>query len=319
MKIRVKAISLPGKLVIMCAVAVFLVFNQGMMARAGSKYPKKAVEMVVGYKAGGLVDSIARTLSKELSKNLGVPIVAINKGGAGGGIAASDVAAAAPNGYRLVISSNSTFTYNPLAGRVTYKLEDFDYLVTLARFETAFVSLAEKPWTDLNSMFAYAKKNRMPLKYVPLTPVDRKQIMKVSKKSGVVIIPLPAKGGAGAMQMLLGGHVDFSYSGGIHQQYVRSGDMIVLAASGDSRLNSSPEVPSMVELGYPGVPLVCVIAAPKGLPRDIRARLESSLLKAASESRFQDLLSKHNIYMKAFGSSETNALLNKEVAELKKL
>jgi tripartite-type tricarboxylate transporter receptor subunit TctC len=319
MKRREKGLSFSGKMAVVCAMATFLVFGQGLMAQAADKYPEKAIEVVVGYKAGGLVDSIARTISATLSENLGVPVVAINKGGAGGGIAASDVAAAAPDGYRLVISSNSTFTYNPLAGSVTYTMEDFDYLVTLARMETAFVSLKKKPWTDLVTMFEYAKKNNKVLKYVPLTPSDRKQIMKVAKKTGVNIIPLPAKGGAKAMQMILGGHVDFAYSGGIHQQYVKSGDMIVLAASGNTRLNSSPEVPSMVELGYPGVPLVCVVAAPKGLPEDVRSKLEASLLKAASDKKVLELLNKNNMQMDPIGSGETTSFLQNDLEELKQL
>ncbi len=298
--------------------AMIIVAGKPRIAVA-EEYPTKPIEIVIGFKAGGFTDAMARTLGEPLGEILGQTIVPVNKAGAGGGLAASDVAAAPPDGYKLVITSSTTFSFNPLEGNVTYSAADFDYLLTMARFETAFVAMADKGWSNLSAMLEDAKASGQPLRYATLTPPDRMQIDYVAKQSGVPIIPLPGKGGAGAMQMLLGGHVDFAFSGGIHQQYVDSGDMTVLAATGGSPLNSSPDAPTMADLGFPGITLTAVVAAPKGLTKGVRDRLEAALLQAANDPRFQELVKSNNVAIKPIGAEQSAREIMEAEADTRKL
>ncbi|WP_164727048.1 tripartite tricarboxylate transporter substrate binding protein [Shimia sediminis] len=268
-------------------------------------YPDKPVEMVIGFKPGGFSDAMARKLSEPLTEILGQPIVHTYKGGAGGSIAATAVKDVPADGYTVVVATSLTFGFNPLQGKVNYTKDDFDYLLTMARFDTAFVSLANKPWTDFNSMIEHAKATGMPLKFGSLGPADRLQMEAVMKATGVVIIPLPVKGGANMMQQILGGHVDFGLSGGPHVQYVKSGEMIALAASGSEPLNATPDAPTMSSLGYPAVSYNSVIAAPKGLPDDVKAKLEGALLEAAKSEGFQELVTGRYVGIPPMNGSQT--------------
>lgn len=289
------------------ALCAALSLAAGPQVAVAEDYPGKPIEMVIGFKPGGFSDAMARKLSEPLTEALGQPIVHTYMGGAGGSIAATAVKEKPADGYALVVATSLTFGFNPLQGDVTYTKDDFDYLLTMARFETAFVSLADKPWTDLSSMLEHAKSTGTPLKFGSLGPADRLQIDAITKATGVTIIPLPIKGGANMMQSILGGHVDFGLSGGPHVPYVKSGEMIVLAASGSEPLNATPDAPTMSSLGYPAVSYNSVIAAPKGLPADVKAKLEAALLDAANNAGFQDLVQGRFVGITPMGSDETAA------------
>ncbi len=305
------------KAVSMAAVATVVALGLAGNTALAADYPDKSIEMIIGFKPGGFSDAMARKISEPLAEKLGQTIVHTYKGGAGGSIAATAVNKKPADGYSLVVATSLTFAFNPLQGKVTYGIDDFDYLLTMARFETSFVSLAGKPWTDFDSMIAHAKETGEALRFGSLGPADRLQIDAIVAKTGIKIIPLPIKGGANMMQSLLGDHVDFGLSGGPHVQYVKSGEMIVLAASGSEPLNATPEAPTMSSLGYPAVSYNSVIAAPKGLPADVKAKLEEALVASANDPRFQELVQSRFVGITPMGANETKASIEK-IAEAMK-
>lgn len=299
------------KSVLHAAFAASIVLGAGVSAGIAEEFPTKPIEMIIGFKPGGFSDAMARKISEPLTEKLGQTIVHTYKGGAGGSIAATAVKGKPADGYSLVVATSLTFAFNPLQGKVTYTKDDFDYLLTMARFETSFVSLANKPWKDFTSMIEHAKSTGTALKFGSLGPADRLQVDAVSAATGVKFIVLPIKGGANMMQSILGGHVDFGLSGGPHVQYVNSGEMIVLAASGSQPLNATPDAPTMSSLGYPAVSYNSVIAAPKGLPNDVRAKLEEALVSAAKDPRFQELVNKRFVGIPPMNGEETKASIEK--------
>ena len=280
-------------------------------ANAENAFPSKSIEMIIGFKPGGFSDAMARKISEPLTEKLGQTIIHTYKGGAGGSIAATAVKGKPADGYTLVVATSLTFAFNPLQGKVKYDKEDFDYLLTMARFEGAFVSLAKKPWKNFSSMIEHAKSTGAPIKFGSLGPADRLQMEAVSKATGVTFIPLPIKGGANMMQNILGGHVDFGMSGGPHVQYVKSGEMIVLAASGSEKLNATPDAETMASLGYPAVSYNSVIAAPKGLPKSVKEKLEKALVESAKDKRFQDLVTKKFVSIPPMNGAETKASIDR--------
>lgn len=292
------------------ALVAGLSMTAGVQIAAAEDYPSKPIEMIVGFNPGGFSDAMARKLSEPLTEELGQTIVHTYMGGAGSSIAATAAKEKPADGYTLVVGTSLTFGFNPLQGEVTYTKDDFDYLLTMARFETAFVSLADKPWTDLASMLDHAKETGMPLKFGSLGPADRLQIDAITMATGVTIIPLPVQGGANMMQQILGGHVDFGLSGGPHVPYVESGEMMVLAASGSEPLNATPDAPTMSSLGYPAVSYNSVIAAPKGLPEDVRVKLEDALLQAANSDGFQELVQGRFVGITPMNGAETAASID---------
>lgn len=305
------------KLIGSTALAASVMLGTGMIVHADDAYPSKPIEMVIGFKPGGFSDAMARKISEPLAEELGQTIVHTYKGGAGGSIAATAVSGQPADGYKLVVATSLTFAFNPLQGKVKYGKEDFDYLLTMARFETSFVSMANKPWKDFNTMIEHAKASGKPLRFGTLGPADRLQMEAVTAATGVVFIPLPIKGGANMMQAILGDHVDFGISGGPHVQYVKSGEMIVLAASGSEPLNATPDAPTMASLGYPAVSYNSVIAAPKGLPSAVKSKLEAALIKSANDQRFQDLVQKRFVGITPMGAAETTASIDAIATEMK--
>ncbi len=307
----------PIKSLVLTALAATISLSAGMSGAIAQDFPNKPIEMIIGFKPGGFSDAMARKISEPLTEKLGQTIVHSYKGGAGGSIAATAAKAKPADGYSLVVATSLTFAFNPLQGKVTYTKEDFDYLLTMARFETSFVSLTNKPWKDFNSMIEHAKSTGTPLKFGSLGPADRLQIDAVSAATGVKFIVLPIKGGANMMQSILGGHVDFGLSGGPHVQYVKSGEMVVLAASGSQPLNATPDAPTMSSLGYPAVSYNSVIAAPKGLPADVKAKLVEALVASAKDQRFQDLVNKRFVGIPPMNGEETKASIDKITEAMK--
>lgn len=307
----------PVKTLLSVAIVAGLSLGGGVQSAAAEDYPSKPIEMVIGFKPGGFSDAMARKISEPLTKALGQTIIHTYMGGAGGGVAATAVKERAPDGYSVLVASSMTFAFNPLTGDVTYSKDDFDYLLTMARFEGAFVSLANKPWTDFASMIEHAKSTGNPVKFGSLGPADRVQMEAVAAATGVTFIPLPIKGGANMMQSILGGHVDFGMSGGPHVKYVKSGEMIVLAASGSEPLNATPDAPTMASMKYPAVSYNSVIAAPKGLPAGVKAKLEAALLDAANTEGFQSLVQGRFVGITPMGSDDTAASIEAISADMK--
>ncbi len=299
------------------ALVTALSFGVGTQLAFSEDYPNKPIEMIIGFKPGGFSDAMARKISEPLSEKLGQTIVHTYKGGAGGSIAATAVKGKPADGYNLVVATSLTFAFNPLQGKVTYTKDDYDYLLTMARFEGAFVALADKSWKDFPSMIEDAKKTGTPIKFGSLGPADRLQMDAVSAATGVKFIPLPIKGGANMMQSILGGHVDFGMSGGPHVQYVKSGEMVVLAASGADKLNATPDAPTMASLGYPAVSYNSVIAAPKGLPDAVKARLEEALVASANDKRFQELVNKRFVGIPPMNGAQTRESIDKIAESMK--
>jgi len=291
-------------------ILVFSIMILSVGSSFSSDFPNKPIEMIIGFKPGGFSDAMARKISEPLTEKLGQTIVHKYMGGAGGGIAATAAMSKKPDGYTLLVATSLTFAFNPHQGKVTYNKEDFDYLLTMARFEGAYVSLSNKPWKDFSSMIEYSKSNNYPLRFGSLGPADRAQIDAVAKATGAQFIPVPIKGGANMMQSILGDHVDFGMSGGPHVKYVKSGEMVVLAASGSEPLNATPDAPTFSDLGFPAVSYNSVIAAPKGLPSEIKNKLEKALLSSANDPRFQELVQGRFVGIPPMNSMATTNSIN---------
>ena len=270
--------------------AVCLVFFIGSSIPSWAEYPDRPVKILVGFKAGGSVDTMARLLSKKAGDILGQPVVVVNKPGGGGAIAAKQTLRAKPDGYTLCFSVALTYAAWPYMTKVKYTEDDFTYISAVGKFQEAFVSLPDKGWSDWKGLIAYAKKQG-PLNVAVMTPYDKQVLRYIAKKEGVEFNLVPTKGGAAIMTQILGNHVDFGFSGGIHYQYVKAGKMIVLVAHGQERLIGTPDVPTLKEEGYNiALENYNVVAGPKGLPADIIQKLGKAFDQAVQSPDYQDLM-----------------------------
>ena len=297
---------------IMVGVALVMTLVAGLSLTANAAYPDKPVNLTVAFKAGGSLDTTFRVYAKALSKELGKPVMVSNRGGAGGAVGASHLKMEKPDGYNLGANSSLAFELSTNLGKVDYTVDDFTYIASIALTQPAFVTTPAKGWKTWQDLIKAAKKKGS-LSYASQTPWDKMAIKLINKKSGVNLIAVPTKGGGEMIPALLGGHVDFAWSGGVHYKYVKSGKMVLLAACTSEPLVAFPKVPTLKKLGYDiAMDVPFLLAAPKGLPAKVKATLEKAAQKAFNNPDVQKLI-KDKLHMPAI--FKNSAQITKQVKE----
>ncbi len=269
---------------------VALVIMQPMYVYA--EYPEKPITLIVGFRAGGAADRIARTLAKIVSKNLSYPMVVVNKPGSGARIAVKYTKNAPPDGYTLTLTADQPFTFAPLYEKnYPVTIDDFKYIVAVTKAQTAFVTSTNRSWHSFDEMIAYGKSHGNHLIYASLYPIDRLIMQVVSAHTGLEIDPIIVKGGRDSMRAVLTERVDFGYSGGIHSKHAINGKIRVLASMRAERLLASPKVPTLRELEFPvDYSPITLIATGKGVPDAIIKQLATLFQTAVKDEKFEKLL-----------------------------
>ena len=268
-------------------------------ATAFAAYPEKPVTLVVPFPPGGSTDSIARALAPKLQEKLGGSFVVENKAGATGTIGAAQVKRAPADGYTLLVSSLGPFVIAPhlIKGAQYDALKDFDLLTVAVQAPNVLVVPASSPYKSVAELIAAAKKTPGKLTFASSGngSSDHLTAALFWQKTGTSGVHIPYKGGAPAITDLLGGMVDASFQNiNAVIQHVNAGKLRALAITGDKRSPLLPNVPTMSESGAKGVDVYSwqAVAAPKGLPADVKAKLHaalvSSLNDAAVKPRLQD-------------------------------
>ncbi len=252
---------------------------------AGS-FPEKPIQLFVGFRAGGGFDTMERILAEEMTKELGQPVVVQNKPGGGENLSSTLTKSAKADGYTLNFGPSMIIAYNTVTLKSKYTTDDFYYFGAGAQGQEAFICLPDKPYNTIKEAVEWAKKNNKKLRYASMVPLDMAIAKAITKDTGVPILPIPTKGGAAIMASVLGGHVDFGYSGGIHANYVKAGRMKVLAALTGERLSSTPDVTTLAEQGWDlPVDVFCLVYGRKEIPEDIKSVLTKAVAKAMKSLR----------------------------------
>ncbi len=262
---------------------------------ANAEYPDGAVTIVVGFGAGGGVDTISRAASGALSNSLGQPIVVQNRPGAGGGLAVTALKAEAADGYTIVATTSTTLTFDPHAKKVGFAVDDFEYIAAFGVFPEALVALPSRGWKTFADTVKEARA-KGGLNYASTTSIDRVVIAAIAKKEGVKFSPVPTKGGAEAVAQTLGGHVDFAYSSGTYYAQAKAGKLHVLAGLGDSRIVGFPDAPTLRDLGYDTSSVNMILfLVPKGVPAGAKAKLVKAFAAAGKDEKLLGVLNKRNM------------------------
>tara|TARA_B110000503_G_C7088295_1_gene388299 strand:+ start:51 stop:989 length:939 start_codon:yes stop_codon:yes gene_type:complete len=256
---------------------------------AAYAYPTKPITVMVGYGAGGGTDAVVRSLTKPLGDILGVTILVQNVPGAGGGVAAKKVANAPADGYTILATTSSTFSLEPQAKKTAYSNEEFIHIATISQFQGAMFAKADKPYNNLQELIALAKKENRPIKYASFFLVDKLLMGYIGKKEGVKMIPVPVKGGNGAVQAALAGDVDLAYSGGSWAPHVASGSAKVIFATSYDRLKLAPNLVAMKDLGYSmGSTSYLTLSMAKDTPPDVLKKVSASISKAIQDPKMKN-------------------------------
>jgi len=233
-----------------------LVLAAGLAAPAMAQEwkPSKVVRIVVPI-VGSTNDVLARLVAPELQKVLGQAVIVENKGGAGGTIGANEVAKSPPDGHTLLVGFNGPIAINPtLLPNLPYDPIKDLAPITLAVTTPQLLALnPQVPAKDVKEFVALAKKDQLSYASVSLGSASHLTMEMLKSAAGVDITHVPYKGAAPAMVDLLGGqvHAAFLVPGNI-SQFVKEGKAKVIASTGSQRFRSMPQVPTMIEQGFPG-------------------------------------------------------------------
>ena len=265
--------------------ALFLAVLATTAGRAQEPYPTHVVKIVVPSLPGSTTDILARLVSNQLSEMWGKPVIVENMAGAAMAIGAEYVARAAPDGYTLLLVS-PTFTINP-AVRKTMPFDtarDFTPVAFIARAPLLVTTSTKLPVQSVRELFALARSTPGQITYASagLGSINHISTELIAFSAGVKFMHVPYKGGAPALNDLVGGHVDIFVSS-LPQalQLVRSGQVKTLAVTSNRRTALLPDVPTLAEAGTPGADLGTWwgIAGPAGMPRDIVNALNTEIGK----------------------------------------
>ncbi|MCA8929064.1 MAG: tripartite tricarboxylate transporter substrate binding protein [Alphaproteobacteria bacterium] len=281
---------------------------------ARAEWPDGPLTMLIGYKAGGGTDTKGRVLAKLLGEKLGVPVKVVNKPGGGQATALLWFKHQKPDGDTFFFGAVSGLTLNPhLNPRLAFRWDDFDYCCTATEFQPAIVAPSSAPFDDMKGFVAYAKEHPG-TKYAALSPYARILMQLIAEKDGLDINYIPTKGGAGMVQLVLGGQVSTAYSGGIHARYPDK--MKVLAVTTTKRQPQTPDAPTLTELGYQGASdAPTVIAFPKGTDPAIVAKMDAAVAWAVEQPEMKDISAKLQMPISYMGHDKVTAFVQKTDAE----
>jgi tripartite-type tricarboxylate transporter receptor subunit TctC len=248
--------------------------------------PKGSIKLQIGFGAGGSTDTLGRIVAAKVEENTGWNVVVENKPGGGGVAMLSGLMNAKPDGSTLGLAVNVPILIN-LAKRgdqLPFKIDTFDYIGTITKGEVALVAKADAPFNDIDGVIALAKKKKLAIAFDAVT---QQMIMSaVKNQAGVDFKFVKHKSGAEQIQSILGGHVDVGCPAGAHIKYLQSGDLKMIAVFGKDRYSYSPDTKTLIESGYNYyLDPYYYLAAPKGLPADVKASLAGVFDKAIQSDK----------------------------------
>ncbi|MBK1712685.1 Bug family tripartite tricarboxylate transporter substrate binding protein [Rubrivivax gelatinosus] len=269
---------------------------------AAQAFPTKStVTIVVGFAAGGAADAAARVIGKKLGENLGVTVVIDNRPGAGGNIAHQFVAKGPADGATLLFGSVGPLTVAPHLMKLGYDpVKDLAPITMAVNFPNVLVVHAGLKIRTLAEFIDYAKKNPGKLDYASTGPGSASHLAgeMLDHMAKVETVHIPYKGGAPAMQDLLGGRVASYYSTySTAQPHIESGALVPLASTGPKRLAALPNVPTIAESGYPGYSATNWYAflASSRLPKPMLERWNLELVKVLKSPEVVTELNRHGM------------------------
>jgi tripartite-type tricarboxylate transporter receptor subunit TctC len=279
----------------MAALAVVLAATGAALAEPA--FPSKPVHIFVPYAAGGAVDVLTRTLGEVVSKQWGQSVVVENRPGAGGVIASQAVATSAPDGYTLIVVASGHATNPFLYPKIPYDtFKDFTPVSLLASSPNILLVRADSPFKTVGDVIAAARAKPGSLSFAHAGSGTSTHMAGELLKSlaRIDLNGIPYKGGAPAINDLLGGQIPMSFNNGPESVgQLQAGTVRALAVTTASRAPFLPDVPSMAETvpGY-DTGVWWGLLGPGGMPADVLAKLSHDFVAALNSDAVKERLGK---------------------------
>lgn len=257
----------------------------------------QTIKLVVGYAAGGPVDTTARLFAPALSKELGQPVVVENRPGAAGALGGDAVAKALPNGLLLFFAASPSVTISPhvLKSMPFDPLKDLAAVAPLVSYTNVLVVNKDQPFKTVPELVAYAKANPGKVAYgsAGMGASNHLSGELLALRTGTQMNHVPYKGNAPAMTDVIGGQINMMFDiTSTARNYVASGRVRALAVTSKDRNASMPDVPSLQELGIPDYDVGgwYGLFGPAKLPADVVNRLNEASRKALASDELKKKL-----------------------------
>ncbi len=266
---------------------LMLFVSFSMSASFAQPFPTKPITVIVPFGPGGTTDLMARVLQVEFEKAIGGPIIVTNKAGAGGAIAMAEVARANPDGYTIAMTTIGPQVLQPTLKKLNYQTDSFDYLCGTYDVPLMLMVTADSAFKSLADVIAYAKQNPGKLAYGSSGQGTALHISMAAllKKAGADGLHVPYKSSGEMATGLLGKHVMiFAETPAVATQH----QLRPLAVFADKRLETHPNIPTVIESGIDVRGTVWGgLVAPKGLPADVRNKLQAACAKATGTEGYK--------------------------------
>ena len=253
-------------------------------------FPTKAVTLLVPFAPGGGSDTVARTIQAKLAEKLGQPVLVENRTGASGAIATAAVAKAPPDGHTLFLSWD-THAINPVIMKdLPYDtFKDFVPVTLLARLPLVMGVWSGLPANTMAEFIALAKRQPGKLNYASVGTASSNRLYSeyMHSLAGIELAHIPYKGGGPSIQAMLTGEVAYSLLSFASQKgYFQSGRLKAVAVTGAKRMADLPDVPTLIESGFPGMEVYGWIGifAPAGTPEAVVARLNRDFIATIQDA-----------------------------------
>jgi tripartite-type tricarboxylate transporter receptor subunit TctC len=295
-------------------------------AIASDPYPNRPIKLVIPYPAGGGTDSFARPLALQLSTRLGQSVVVENRGGAGGSIGMEAVSRAPADGYTLLLALTPQLAVNgALYDKIPYDpIKSFSPISLIAEAPYLLLVNPTLPVNTTKELLALAKAENGKLTYASSGSGSGAHMAAelLISMTGIPMTHVPYKGGGPALSDVLAGHVKVLFAPAVSSlQYVQTGRLRALAITGDKRLSSLPNVPTIAESGVPGYDSTVWYAmlAPANTPREVVTRINTELLQILKDPSFKSMMSLNGIEPIGSSPEGLTSYINKETIKWSKV
>src|SRR5262245_41431770 len=265
--------------------AILLGLTFAISSHAQEPWPARPVRFILPFPPGGGTDILGRLIAERLSANLGQPVVAENRGGAGGNVGAEAAARAAPDGYTIVLVAPSLAISPTLYEKINYDpVKDFAPVSLVATVPNVMITQASVPAQNLQEFIAFAKSRPGVLNFGSGGAGTSNHLAGelFNIVTGAKLVHIPYKGVNLAMQDVLAGNVHLVFIGiPAAAPHIKSGKLRALALVAPQRSNALPEVPTVAEAGLRDFEVTTWygVLAPAGTPRNVISRLNAELVK----------------------------------------
>jgi tripartite-type tricarboxylate transporter receptor subunit TctC len=289
-------------------------------------WPAKPVTLLVPFPPGGSTDAIARLLGNKLQEVLGGSFVVDNRGGAGGTIGTGLVKRAAPDGYTVLVTSLGPLVIGPhLLKNLPYDpTKDLDYITVAVQAPNVLVVPAASAHKSMADVLAFQKANPAKMSFGSSGNGSSDHITAELfwQQTGTSGLHVPYKGGGAVMTDLLGNQVDASFMNiNTALPQIKAGKLRALSITSAARSPVLPDVQTMDELGIKGLQVYSwqAVAAPKGLPTDIKQKLHAGIVKTLNAPDVKPKLLEQGFEVVANTPEQFTAFQASEFARWKKV